>query len=179
MLEFVGKIDRFNRRLGEAVAWLALAMVLLQFAVVVLRYVFSIGFVPMQEAVWYLHGLLFMLGAAYTLLENGHVRVDIFYRRASVRSRALVDLAGSLLFIVPVCLLTLYVSWDYVLSSIYDIYGGSWILEGSREFGGLPLIWAYKLIIWVFALTLLAQGVSLAVRSAVELGRRQDASTSS
>ena len=179
MLAITGKIDRFNRRLGEAVAWLALAMVLLQFSVVLLRYVFSIGFVPLQEGVWYLHGLLFMLGAAYTLLEDGHVRVDIFYRRAPRRNRALVDLSGSLFFIIPVCLLTLYVSWDYVLSAIYDVYGGSWILEGSREFGGLPLIWAYKLTIWVFALTLLAQGISLAVKSAAELGSRQDAPSSS
>lgn len=169
MLDLVQRLDRFNRWLGEGVAWLALAMVLLQFAVVMLRYVFAIGFIPLQEAVWHMHGLLFMLGAAYTLLEDGHVRVDIFYRSAPRRRRAAVDLAGSLLFIVPVCLLTLYVSWNYVLSAIYDFASGTWILERSPEFGGLPLIWAYKLVIWIFALTLLAQGISLAVKAALRL----------
>lgn len=178
MTALVNIIDNFNRRLGEAVAWLALVMVLLQFAVVILRYVFSLGFIPMQEAVWHLHGLLFMLGAAYTLLEDGHVRIDIFYRGLSVQRRAVIDLAGSLLFIVPVCLLTLYASWDYVLNAIYDFQGGTWILEASPEFGGLPLIWAYKLVIWLFALTLLAQGISLAVKSAAALGAREDASAS-
>ncbi len=175
---FVRRIDRLNTAIGESVAWLALAMVLLQFAVVILRYVFAIGFVPLQEAVWHLHGLLFMLGAAYTLLKDGHVRVDIVYRQASPCYRAWVDLAGSLLFVVPVCVLTLYASWDYVLNAIYDFRGGAWILEASPEFGGLPLIWAYKLVIWVFAVTLMAQGISLALKSVAKLAVREDAPVS-
>jgi len=159
------KIDQMNRALGRAAAWLALFMVLLQFAVVLLRYVFAIGFVPMQEAVWHLHGLLFMLGAAYTFLLNGHVRVDVIYRSATPEYKARTDLAGCLLFVVPVCLLTLYLSWDYVLRSIYNVGSGAWVLEGSPEFGGLPLIWAYKVVIWVFAVTLLLQGGSVAAKA--------------
>ncbi len=159
------KIDQLNRALGHAAAWLALFMVLLQFAVVLLRYVFAIGFVPMQEAVWHLHGLLFMLGAAYTFLLDGHVRVDVIYRSAPPEYKARTDLAGCLLFVVPVCVLTLYLSWDYVLRSIYDMASGAWVLEASPEFGGLPLIWAYKAVIWVFAVTLLLQGVSVAAKA--------------
>ncbi len=159
------KIDQVNRALGRAAAWLALFMVLLQFAVVLLRYVFAIGFVPMQEAVWHLHGLLFMLGAAYTFLLDGHVRVDVIYRDAAPAYKARTDLAGCLLFVVPVCVLTLYLSWDYVLRSIYDVGTGAWVLERSPEFGGLPLIWAYKAVIWVFAVTVLLQGVSVAAKA--------------
>lgn len=158
----ITRIDQLNRGLGHAVAWLALAMVLLQFAVVLLRYVFAFGYVPMQEAVWYLHGALFMLGAGYTLLQDGHVRVDLIYRGAGPAYKARMDLAGSLFFILPVCALTLIVSWDYVLRSIYDFSSGIWVLEGSPEFGGLPLIWAYKLVIWIFALSLALQALSVA-----------------
>lgn len=165
----INRIDLLNRKLGHVVAWLVLAMVLLQFAVVVLRYVFAIGYVPMQEAVWHLHGLLFMLGAGYTLLLDGHVRVDVIYRGAGPAYKARTDLAGCLFFILPVCGLTLFLSWDYVLRSIYDSGSGVWILESSPEFGGLPLIWAYKVMIWVFAVTLGLQGVSVAAKAFVFL----------
>ncbi|MEM8686315.1 MAG: TRAP transporter small permease subunit [Pseudomonadota bacterium] len=158
----IKSIDHLNRTLGHAVAWLALAMVLLQFSVVVLRYVFSVGYVPMQEAVWHLHGLLFLLGAGYTLLSDGHVRVDVIYRDASPAYKARTDLAGCLFFVLPVCILTLFVSWDYVLRAIYDFESGIWVLERSPEFGGLPLVWAYKAVIWVFAATLALQAISMA-----------------
>lgn len=161
----INKIDLLNRKLGHAVAWLALVMVLLQFAVVVLRYVFAVGYVPMQEAVWHLHGLLFMLGAGYTLLLDGHVRVDVIYRDASPAYKARIDVAGSVFFVLPVCILTLLMSWDYVLRSIYDFENGVWVLERSPEFGGLPLVWAYKTVIWVFAVTLALQGVSVAAKA--------------
>lgn len=96
----ISRIDNFNRKLGHAIAWLALALVLVQFTVVVLRYVFSIGFAPMQEAVWHLHGLLFMLGAGYTLLRDEHVRVDVLYREASPKQKAITDFGGCLLFVI-------------------------------------------------------------------------------
>ncbi len=161
----ISRIDNFNRKLGHAIAWLALALVLVQFTVVVLRYVFSIGFAPMQEAVWHLHGLLFMLGAGYTLLRDEHVRVDVLYREASPKQKAITDFGGCLLFVIPVCGLTFYTSWDYVLNAIYDFQNGNWILESSPEFGGLPLIWAYKLIIWIFAAVVFVQGLSTAAKA--------------
>lgn len=155
-------IDRVNDRAGRAVAWLLLAMVLVQFAVVVLRYVFAIGFVPAREAIWYMNGIVFMLGAGYTLLHDGHVRVDVFYREASPRTRAMVDLAGAILFLVPLCIATVWLSWPYVTSS--------WrVLEGSTEYSGLPLIFLLKTVIWVFALLLGLQGVAMAIRAGLAL----------
>ena len=96
-------IDAVNETVGRAAAWLALAMVLLEFVVVVMRYVFGVGFIAMQEGVIYLHAGLFLVGAGYTLLHGGHVRVDIFYRDAPPARRAVVDLAGVVLFLLPVC----------------------------------------------------------------------------
>lgn len=155
--KLVGFIDSLNRRLGHAVAWLVLAMVLVQFAIVILRHVFSIGFISLQESVLYLHGTLFMLGAGYTLLHNGHVRVDVFYRDAAPRVKAAVDLAGAVLFLLPVCALVIWFSWDYVL--------GAWsVAEGSREGSGLPLTFIYKTVIWVFAATLGLQGFAMALK---------------
>ena len=98
-------IDALNDRVGRGVAWLALAMVLVQFIVVLLRYVFGVGSIYLQELIVYMHGTMFMVGAGYTLLYNEHVRVDVFYREASARFQALVDLAGCVLFLLPVCAL--------------------------------------------------------------------------
>ena len=150
-------IDGLNRRLGHAVAWLVLAMVLVQFAVVVLRHVFSIGFVAMQESVLYLHGTLFMLGAGYALLHDGHVRVDVFYRDARPRTKAMIDLAGALVFLLPFCGLVIWFSGDYIMDA--------WrVAEGSREGSGLPLTFLYKTVIWLFAASLALQGCSMALK---------------
>ena len=112
-------------------------MVLIQFAVVILRYVFAFSNTALSESIWYLHGLLFMIGAGYTLLYDGHVRVDVLYREASPRYKAWVDMLGSLLFIIPLCILTVWLSWGYVINA--------WIvLEGSTEFAGLPLIFSTR-----------------------------------
>ncbi len=140
-------------------------MVLVQFGIVILRYVFAVGFIPLQESIWYLHGMLFMLGAGYTLLHEGHVRVDIFYRSASARYKALVDLLGVLVFLLPVCLISWSLSWRYVLNS--------WrIREGSTEVSGLPYIYLLKTVILIFLALLIIQGLALALRSLlVLLGR--------
>lgn len=149
-------------KIGRGVAWLVLAMVLLIFLVVVQRYVFNAGSIAMQESVTYLHALVFMLAAAWTLSEDGHVRVDIFYRDASERHKAFVDLFGSLVFLLPFALFMLLGSWDYV--------SASWALyEGSREAGGLPLVWLLKSLIPLFAVLLLIQGLLLALKSFVHM----------
>ncbi len=153
----IAALDAVNRRAGHTVAWLALGLVFVQFAVVVLRHVFLIGFVWMQESVLYLYGALFMAGAGYTLLCDGHVRVDIFYRNAASRTKALIDLAGAVLLILPVCAVVAWLSGDYVISA--------WRLgERSSEALGLPLTFAYKTMIWVFALLVGLQGVSMALK---------------
>ena len=110
-------IDIANEQIGRGAAWLALIMVLLQFTVVLMRYVFGIGSIFMQEGVIYLHGALFLVGAGYTLLHGGHVRVDIFYRDARPRRKALIDLLGTVLFLLPVCVVIGWASLPYVAQS--------------------------------------------------------------
>jgi len=155
-------IDTINEYLGRAVAWLALLMVLVQFVVVMMRYVFGIGSIFMQESVVYLHAYLFMLGAGYTLLYGGHVRVDIFYRAANSRRKALVDLVGVGLLLLPVCLLILWVSWPYVVNS--------WaVLEGSKETSGIQAVFLLKSAIVAFSILMALQGLSMAIRSVFTL----------
>ena len=152
------RIDALNENIGKAVAWLALLMVIVQFIVVIMRYVFGIGSIFMQESIIYLHATVFMLGAGYTLLHNGHVRVDIFYREASPRRKAVVDIVGVAIFLIPVCALIWWGSWSYV--------GNSWrVFEGSRETSGIQAVFLLKTVILVFVVLVVLQGISLAIRS--------------
>ncbi|MCG7955978.1 MAG: TRAP transporter small permease subunit [Candidatus Thiodiazotropha endolucinida] len=154
--------DQINERLGQAISWLSLLMVLVTVAVVVLRYVFQLGWIWLQESVTFMHAALFLVGAAYTLKHEGHVRVDILYRKFSERGRAWVDLLGTLTLLLPVCLFIFFISWDYVAKS--------WALfEGSREVGGLEGVFLLKSLILVMAVLLVLQGISLAIRSLSQL----------
>ena len=164
---FVRIIDRLNDAVGRGVAWLTLAMVLITFAVVILRYVFSLGWVWMQESYVWIHGIVFMLGAGYTLLHNGHVRVDIFYRPASERHKAWVDLFGVCVLLLPLVIVSLIFSWDYVIKS----WAG---LEESREAGGLPGLYLLKSIIWCFCVLVALQALSLAGRCILTLSGKGD-----
>lgn len=150
-----GLLAAFISGSGRAVSWLTLAMVLLTFAVVVLRYGFNLGWIWLQESVTYLHATVFMVAAAWALQTDDHVRVDIFYRERSPRHKALVNFAGTLLFVVPLSLFLLYVGWDYVAAS--------WSTrESSREAGGLPAVFLLKSLVLVLpALLLLQSAVSL------------------
>jgi len=159
-------IDRLNETIGRALAWLTLLTVLITFAVVVLRYGFDWGSIAMQESVNYLHALVFMAGAAYTLKHNEHVRVDILYTRLSPRGKAWVDLFGTLILLLPFCIFLMWVSFPYVINS--------WqLLEGSREAGGLPLVYLLKSFIPLMGLLLLLQGLSLIARSLHRLGQQE------
>lgn len=159
-------IDRINHAIGSVVAWIALAMVLAQFLVVLLRYVFGLGLLELQESIIYMHGLLFMLGSGYALMRDAHVRVDVFYRRASERARSWVNLCGVLLLLWPLCAMIFYVAWPYV--------GAAWaVREGSREASGIPGIYLLKTVILVFAALMFAQGLSLALRSVLVLAGRE------
>ena len=164
---FVRFVDGLNDRIGRGVAWLTLAMVLITFLVVVLRYVFSRGWVWMQESYVWLHGVVFMVGAGYTLLHNGHVRVDMFYRPASARYKAWVDLFGVIFLLLPVVLVVFWASWEYVLVSWSK-------LEESREAGGLPGLFLLKSVIWAFCAVVALQGLSLAARSILVLTGHDD-----
>ncbi len=164
---FVRLVDGLNERVGRAVSWLTLAMVLVTFFVAVMRYGFAWGQVWIQESYVWMHGLVFMLGAGYTLLHQGHVRVDILYRGASLRFRAWVDLVGSLLLALPMMVTVFVVSWPYVLES--------WLkLESSREAGGLPGLFLLKTALLLFALLVGLQALALAMRAWLALrGRPQ------
>jgi TRAP-type mannitol/chloroaromatic compound transport system permease small subunit len=151
-----------NRSTGRAIAMLALPMVLLQFVVVVLRYVFAFGSIQMQESIWYLHAVLFMLGAGYTWAVDAHVRVDIIYARASRRYRHWTDLLGSVLFVVPLCTVIVWLSWDYV--------GNAWsVREGSTEVSGLPYLYILKSLIPAFALLITLEAIATLIASGLAL----------
>ena len=148
-------IDRIRRvigSIGRGVAWLSLAMTICTMVVVVLRYGFDTGAIPLQESVVYMHGLFFMLGLSYTLQQDGHVRVDLLYGRFGNSTRDTINLVGHLLFMIPVCLLLALSSIDYVAAS-WRIY------ERSSEVGGLPGIFLLKTCIPVAAILLLIQAL--------------------
>jgi len=156
------RIDRLNTAIGHSVAWLALAIVLLQFALVVLRYVFDAGSIWLAESVIYAHATLFLLAAAWTLREGGHVRVDIFYVDAAPRCKALIDLCGAVFLLLPFTLVLLWLSLPYAQRS--------WaILERSQETSGIPAVFLLKSLIPLFALLLALQGVAQAIRAAAVL----------
>jgi TRAP-type mannitol/chloroaromatic compound transport system permease small subunit len=157
-MTFADRIDRLTTAIGRAAAWLCLFIVCAQFSVVLLRYGLNTGAAKLTESIAYAHAALFMLAAAWTLRENGHVRVDIFYADASPRRKALVDLLGALFFLIPFALALLILSLPYVARS--------WsILERSRETSGLPFVYLLKTLIPVFAGLLILQGVSQATRA--------------
>jgi TRAP-type mannitol/chloroaromatic compound transport system permease small subunit len=152
-------LDRISVTLGRATAWLTLLMVIVTFVVVVMRYLFDFGLIWLQESVVWMHAFVFMIGAAYTLQQEEHVRVDIFYRAMSPKRRAWIDCIGVLLFLLPLCVLLAWTSLDYIALS--------WQLrEASRESGGMPypLIPLLKSTLIVMPILLGLQGVSLLLR---------------
>jgi TRAP-type mannitol/chloroaromatic compound transport system permease small subunit len=153
-------LERINIIIGRGVAWLTLVMVLTTFIIVVMRYLFDSGSIWLQESITWMHAAVFMLAAAYTLAREEHVRVDIFYRRFSVRNQALVDATGAVFLLIPVAIFIIVASWDYVMIS--------WkIHETSREAGGLiyPFLSILKSLIPLMSLMLLLQGIVLLSRS--------------
>ncbi len=162
MQNIIRRIDALNNSIGHAAAWCALGLVALQFIVVVLRYIFGIGLIMMQEGVVYLHAALFILGAAYTLCHEGHVRVDVFYRDAKEKTRAIVDIFGSIVFLMPVCGVIFWYSFPYVAQS--------WrVLEGSRETSGIQAVFLLKSLLLCFAVLMALQGISMLLKAIIKL----------
>ncbi len=159
---FARLIDALNDRVGRAVSWLTLAMVLITFFVAVMRYGFNWGLVWIQETYVWMHGVVFMMGAGYTLLHNAHVRVDVIYRPAGPTYKALVDLFGSLVLLLPMMAAVLWWSFPYVLESWRK-------LEESREAGGLPGLFLLKTVLLLFAVLVALQGLALAARALLVL----------
>lgn len=152
------QIQAFSEWTGRAVAWLTLAMVLVTFAVVVFRYAFDMGWIWLQETISYMHAFVFMLGAAYTLKHDEHVRVDIFYHKFSPNKKALVDLLGNLLLVLPVCIFIFSNSWGNVSEAWQR-------LEGSEETGGLDLVFVLKSIMLLMPLMLSLQATAIVLRN--------------
>lgn len=151
-------IDALNERVGRVTAWLALAMVLMMAINVVLRYAFSMGHSWQQESVRFMHGILFLAGAAYALKHEAQVRVDVLYQGMSDTRKAWVNLVGTVVFLFPMAGSILYFSQDYVLNS--------WaIFEGSSEYKGMPGVFIFKSFIWVCGALLILQGISLIIHS--------------
>jgi len=155
-------IDAFTEHSGRLLAWLALFMALVTALVVFLRYGFNIGSIAAQEAVTYMHGSLFMLGAAFALKTGAHVRVDIFYRNFSPRAKAWVNSLGGIIFLMPLCVFILGISINYVAES--------WaIRETSPEPGGIPAVFLLKTLLPLMAINLMLQGLAEIMRSALLL----------
>lgn len=154
MKKLCGGISAFNERVGTLVAWLLPTMALITFSVAVLRYGFNFGSIAMQESITYLHASVFMLAGAYTLKHNEHVRVDIIYQGMSRKNQARVNFFGCLLLVLPFTGFIVWTSFDYVINS--------WkLMEGSREAGGLPLVFILKTLIPAMATLLFLQAVAM------------------
>tara|TARA_B110000008_G_scaffold118295_1_gene120939 strand:- start:1151 stop:1726 length:576 start_codon:yes stop_codon:yes gene_type:complete len=155
-------VEKFTEVTGRFISWATVTMVILVVLVVITRYFLGLGSIALQESVTYLHCLVFMMGFAFTLKHDGHVRVDIFYRGFSPRLKAIVNLIGGLLFLIPFCLLIFFISWDYVLAS--------WVIrETSAENNGLPFIYLLKTLMLLMPVTLLLQGIAEILRSGLIL----------
>lgn len=161
-------IDATNDWLGRTLAWLVLGMVLVEFAVVLMRYVFGMGSTIAQESIIYMHAIVFMACAGYALAHNGHVRCDIFYASATPRAKAIVDIIGTVLFLLPMCGVIFWTGWPYAMAS--------WaVFEGSQEGAmGIPLVYLLKSLVVFFAVVLLAQGFALVLQSALFLAGATD-----
>lgn len=143
---------------GRTVSWLSLFLVLVTFVVVVLRYIFDSGSIALQETTTYLHASIFLIGMAYTLQQDAHVRVDIFYARFSKEGKAWVNIFGSLFLLLPFMLFISWVSWPYIADS--------WsVLEGSREAGGLPGVFLLKSLILTMTFLLSLQAFTQIARN--------------
>jgi TRAP-type mannitol/chloroaromatic compound transport system permease small subunit len=162
MARIADGIDRITAAVGRVATWCALYIVVAEFAVIVLRYAFGFASIRLQESVIYAHACLFMLAAAWTLQIGGHVRVDIFYSQASPRGRALIDLLGAVIFLLPFAVALFVLTLPYVERS--------WlILEGSPQPSGLPFVYLLKTVILVFAALVGLQGVAQAIHAGLLL----------
>ena len=159
---FCGAIDSTNEAVGRIVSWVSLLLVLVVFVDVVMRYLFKTSFVFTQELEWHLFAFIFLIGAGYTLLHDGHVRVDIIYQRLGVKGRAWINLIGVIFFLIPGCYLVISTSWHFVSNSFS-------MLEGSPDPGGIPYRFIVKGTMTVGYTLLLLQGISMGLHSLLQI----------
>lgn len=162
LTRFCAGIDTLNEWVGRGTGWVALGLVLVVFVDVVMRYLFNTSFVFVQELEWQLFAFIFLIGAGYTLLYDGHVRVDIFYQRHGLKGKAWTNLLGVVLFLIPGCLMIIATSWHFVYRA--------WVIgEGSPDPGGIPYRFIVKGFIPVGFGLLLLQGISMGVHSLLQI----------
>lgn len=167
MLPLIKRLETIAELTGRFLAWFTLFIVVITFLVVVLRYGFDIGSIALQESITYFHAFVFMLGAAYTLKHDGHVRVDIFYRNMTATKKAWIDFLGTLLLLFPVCLFILISSWDYVFTS--------WsLLEESGEAGGLAYVYILKTTLLLMPLLLMFQGLVIILKNLLTIKEKAE-----
>lgn len=160
--KFCYGIDWINERVGRGVAWVTTGLVAVVFTDVVMRYLFNTSYVFTQELEWWLFGFIFLMGAGYTLLHDGHVRVDIIYQRLGSKGQAWINLIGVFFFMLPGCLMVIITSWKFTYNS--------WaILEGSPDPGGIPYLFLIKGTITVGFILLSLQGLSLGLHSILQV----------
>ncbi len=157
-----GWIDTINDWVGRAVSWTTLLLVSVTFVDVVMRYFFNTSYVFTQELEWHIFAFIFLMGAGYTLRNEGHVRVEVFYGKFSPKGRAWVNLVGVLFFLIPSCLVFIKTSSRFVLESYR-------IMEGSPDPGGIPFRFLLKSCIPVGYSFMLLQGLALGLNSLLTL----------
>jgi len=146
-------IDLISEKIGIFTAYLILPMIIITFLVAFMRYMLDVGSIAIQEIIIYLHALVFSVGAAFTLKNDMHVRIDIFYSNYKRDFKKIINILGASLFLIPTCILIFITSWDYVISSIL-------LLESSKEAGGLPILYILKSYILLLCITLFFQAIS-------------------
>ena len=155
-------IDSINEWIGRGVAFITVGLVVVMFSDVVMRYLFKKSFVLVQELEWHLFGFIFLIGAGYTLLYDGHVRVDVIYQKLKPVAKAWINLLGTIFFLIPGCLMVIITSWKFTHNS--------WmVFEGSPDPGGIPLRFIIKGAITVGFALLLMQGLALGLRSLTQI----------
>jgi TRAP-type mannitol/chloroaromatic compound transport system permease small subunit len=163
----VRAISALNRVVGHLLSWLALAIVLVCFTVVVQRYIFHTTQLWMQDLYVWLSGAMFTGVAGFALMRDEHVRVDILYRPWPIRKKAIADLIGTLIFLIPYVVVVLLYAWPFVSRS-WRLY------EGSANIGGMPGLFILKSFIIVFAVLVGLQGLAIIARSILVLNDRED-----
>ena len=159
---FCKQIDLLNEWVGRCVAWSTLLLVAVTFVDVVMRYFFNKSYVFTQELEWHVFAFIFLMGAGYTLLMDGHVRVEVFYGKLGTRGKAWINLIGVLFFLIPSCVM-------FVKTAIPFAYKSFLVMEGSPDPGGIPFRFLLKACIPAGYTLILLQGISLGIKSLLEL----------
>lgn len=159
---YIKIIDKLNTKIGVITSWLTFVLVLVTCYDVFTRYILNESSIALQELEWHLFGVIFLMAAAYTLIKDDHVRVDVFYSRFSERKKAWVNFLGAVIFLIPFCILAIYASKDFVINSFL-------FKETSPDAGGLPARYILKSFIPISFIFLLLQGISLAFKSFIEI----------